>query len=168
MENYHKVKLRFEENGCILLTTFEEFEELREKVLKKSYQFVRVRFIGTCSHESDVVYTNFNIRNAMEQWSNGIQNNIGTTGLTNPLAYQVDLRVNQLDRNGSTVKTYTFKDAYPTEIGTIELDFDQVNAIEMFPITFQYNFWTSDTSTGGGSGFGINTTINTPIGSFPI
>jgi hypothetical protein len=33
MENYHKVKLRFEENGCILLTTFEEFEELREKVL---------------------------------------------------------------------------------------------------------------------------------------
>jgi hypothetical protein len=112
--------------------------------------------------------TNFNIRNAMEQWSNGIQNNIGTTGLTNPLVYQVDLRVNQLDRNGSTVKTYTFKDAYPTEIGTIELDFDQVNAIEMFPITFQYNFWTSDTSTGGGSGFGINTTINTPIGSFPI
>jgi hypothetical protein len=62
MENYNKVKLRLEENGCILLTTFEEFEELREKVLKKSYQFVRVRFIGTCSHESDVVYTNFNIR----------------------------------------------------------------------------------------------------------
>jgi hypothetical protein len=112
--------------------------------------------------------TNFNIRNALEQWSNGIQNLIGTTGLTNPNAYQVDLSVNQLDRNGAVIKSYTFHDAYPTEVGTIELDFDTVNAIETFPLTFQYNYWTSNTSTGANGGFGVNTTINTPIGSFPL
>lgn len=111
--------------------------------------------------------TNFNIRNAMEQWSNGIQNLSATTGLTNPRDYQVDLAVHQLDRNGATVKTYNFIDAYPTEVGTIELDYDTVNAIETFPITFQYNYWTSNTSTGGG-GFGVNATIDTPIGSFPL
>lgn len=111
--------------------------------------------------------TNFNIRNAMEQWSNGIQNLAATTGLTNPRDYQVDLAVHQLDRNGATVKTYNFVDAYPTEVGSIELDYDTVNSIETFPITFQYNYWTSNTSTGGG-GFGVNASIDTPIGSFPL
>jgi len=51
MENYTKVKTRFEEEKCILLTTFEEFEESRKTVIGQSYQYVRVRFIGTCSHE---------------------------------------------------------------------------------------------------------------------
>jgi hypothetical protein len=62
MENYQKVHARFEEEGCTLLTSFEELEELRKTVLHHSYQFVRVRFIGTCTHESNVVYTNFNLR----------------------------------------------------------------------------------------------------------
>ena len=34
--------------------------------------------------------TTFNIRNAMEKWSNGVQNNAATTGITNPLRYQAD------------------------------------------------------------------------------
>jgi len=62
MENYEKVKLCFDENNCTLLTSFEEFEELRKTVLKQSYQFVRVKFIASCSHESNVVFTNFNLR----------------------------------------------------------------------------------------------------------
>ena len=62
MENYQKVKARFDENDCTLLTSFEEFEELRKTVLKQSYQFVRVKFTAACSHESSVVYTNFNLR----------------------------------------------------------------------------------------------------------
>jgi hypothetical protein len=62
MDNYNKVKLCFSENNCTLITIFEEFEELRKAVLKQSYHFVRVRFIGICSHESSVVFTNFNLR----------------------------------------------------------------------------------------------------------
>ena len=108
----------------------------------------------------------FGIRNAMEQWSNGIQNLSSTNGLTNPRDYQVDLAVNQLDRNGAVVKTYKFIDAFPIEIGAIALDYDQANTVETFDVTFQYNYWTSDTAESGG--FGVSTTINTPIGSFPI
>lgn len=110
--------------------------------------------------------TDFGIRNAMEQWSNGVQNLSATTGRTNPRDYQVDLLVHQLDRNGATVKTYKFIDAYPTEVSAIALDFDTANAIETFDITFTYNYWTSNTSTGGG--FGVNVSIDTPIGSFPL
>jgi len=112
--------------------------------------------------------TNFNIRNALEQWSNGIQNNGSTNGITNPANYQVDLAVHQLDRNGATVKTYKFVDAFPSEIGDIQLGYDQGNAIETFNVTFQYNYWTSNTSTEAGSGFSLSGTINTPVGSFPI
>lgn len=110
--------------------------------------------------------TDFAIRNALEQWSNGIQNLQATTGRVNPLDYQVDLMVHQLDRNGAAVKTYRFIDAYPTEIGAIALDYDQANAIETFDVTFTYNYWTSNTATGGG--FGVNVAVDTPIGSFPI
>lgn len=110
--------------------------------------------------------TSFSIRNAMEQWSNGVQNLDATTGRTNPRDYQVDLLVHQLDRNGATVKTYKFVDAYPTEVGAIALDFDTANAIETFDTTFVYNYWTSNTATGGG--FGVNASIDTPIGSFPL
>lgn len=110
--------------------------------------------------------TDFGIRNAMEQWSNGVQNLTTTSGRTNPRDYQVDLLVHQLDRNGATVKTYKFVDAYPTEIGAIALDFDSVNTIETFDVTFTYNYWTSNTATSGG--FGVNASIDTPIGSFPI
>ena len=112
--------------------------------------------------------TNFNIRNALEQWSNGIQNNAATTGITNPQNYQVDLAVHQLDRNGATVKTYKFVDAFPTEVGDIQLGYDQGNAIETFSVTFLYNYWSSNTSTEGGSGFGLSGTVNTPVGSFPL
>jgi hypothetical protein len=110
--------------------------------------------------------TNFSIRNAMEQWSNGVQNLAASTGRTNPRDYQVDLLVHQLDRNGATVKTYKFVDAYPTEISAIALDFDTANTIETFDVTFTYNYWTSNTATGGG--VGVNVSIDTPIGSFPL
>jgi hypothetical protein len=110
--------------------------------------------------------TSFTIRNAMEQWSNGIQNLSSTNGRTNPRDYQVDLQVHQLDRNGAIVKTYKFVDAYPIEIGAIALDFDQANTIETFDVTFQYNYWSSNTAESGG--FGVNVSVDTPIGSFPL
>jgi len=111
--------------------------------------------------------TTFAIRNALERWSDGIMNNAQTNGRTNPRDYQVDLLVHQLDRNGATVKTYKFVDAYPTEIGPIAVDYDTNNAIEIFDVTFTYNYWTSDTTTGA-SAFGINTSVSTPVGTFPL
>lgn len=63
MDNYIKVKNYVESKQCILLTSFEEFEEIRKMVCKNYYQYVRIRFIGICSHESSAVYTNFYKRN---------------------------------------------------------------------------------------------------------
>lgn len=110
--------------------------------------------------------TSFNIRNAMEQWAHGIQSLNTTEGRVNPRDYQVDLQVEQLDRNGATIKQYKFIDAWPINIGPIALDYDTVNQIETFEVTFQYNYWTSNTATNGG--FGVNVSVDTPIGTFPV
>jgi hypothetical protein len=59
MENYNKVKEFCEENGCKLLTMFEEFEEKRLNVTNKYYQYVRIDFVGVCGHNSSAVVTNF-------------------------------------------------------------------------------------------------------------
>lgn len=110
--------------------------------------------------------TTFGIRNALEQWQSGIQNYNSTDGRTNPSDYQVDLNVHQLDRNGAIIKTYTFVDAFPTVISAIGLDYEQQNAIEQFDVEFQYNYFTSN--TGAASGFGVNVSVDTPVGSFPL
>jgi hypothetical protein len=110
--------------------------------------------------------TTFGIRNALEQWQSGVQNYNATTGRTNPRDYQVDLNVHQLDRNGATIKSYKFVDAYPTSISAVGLDFESQNAIEMFDVEFTYNFFTSN--TGAAADFGVNVSIDTPIGTFPI
>jgi hypothetical protein len=111
--------------------------------------------------------TTFAVRNALERWSDGIMNHTATNGRTNPGDYQVDLLVTQLDRNGAAIKSYTFRDAYPTVISPIQLDYETNNVIEMFDVEWTYNYWTSNT-TGAGSGFGVNVAVDTPIGTFPL
>jgi hypothetical protein len=80
--------------------------------------------------------------------------------------YSELLAVHQLDRNGATIKTYKFIDAFPTAISAIGLDYEQQNAIEQFDVEFTYNFFTSN--TGAAAGFGVNVSVDTPIGSFPL
>jgi hypothetical protein len=75
MEQYTKVKACFDENECKLITTFEEFEELRKGVCKQYYQYVRVRFTGSCSHESSVVFTNFYLRKTGKKCKDCVKKN---------------------------------------------------------------------------------------------
>ena len=109
--------------------------------------------------------TTFNIRNALEQWQNGIQQYQSTEGRVNPRDYQIDMNVQQLDRNGAIIKTYKFVDAFPTLIGAIGLDFEQQNQIEQFDVEFQYNYFTSASAEGN---LNVNISVDTPIGSFPL
>ena len=67
--------------------------------------------------------TNFKLRNAFERWQNGINNMTDNEGLSNPVDYQVDAFVDQLDRNGNTLKSYTLRGAFPTEVAAIDLNF---------------------------------------------
>ena len=91
--------------------------------------------------------TNFKLRNAFERWMNGINNMTDNEGLTNPADYQVDAFVDQLDRNGATIKSYTLRGAFPNTIAPIELTYDEQSAIEEFAVTFSYQYFESNTTT---------------------
>jgi hypothetical protein len=91
--------------------------------------------------------TDFAVRDAMERWMNGINGHSANTGLTNPIDYQADLIVEQLDRDGSILKRYDFRGAFPTTCGPIELSYDTVGEVEVFDVTFTYQYWESNTTS---------------------
>ena len=82
--------------------------------------------------------TDFMIRNAMERWSNGINDFANNTGLTNPADFQTDLQVEQLDRDDTILKTYLLRNCFPTNIAEITLDMSSNDAIETFAVTWKY------------------------------
>jgi len=82
--------------------------------------------------------TDFMIRNAMERWSNGINDFADNTGVVAPADYQSDLTVDQLDRDDTVLKTYIFRSAWPTTVGPVELSSATADAIETFDVTWRY------------------------------
>lgn len=91
--------------------------------------------------------TNFSVRNAMERWMNGINSHSANVGFTNPTTYQADLRVDQLDKDGSEIKTYLFRGCFPTNVAAIDVSYDTVDAIEEFTVEFQVQYWESNTTS---------------------
>ncbi len=90
--------------------------------------------------------TDFAIRDSIERWMNGINAHSANTGLTTPIAYEADLKVDQLDRNGDVLKTYTFRGAYPQDLSEIALSYADNDNIERFTCTWAYQYFESNTT----------------------
>ena len=99
----------------------------------------------------------FNIRDAMEQWSNLINDLQFDVGDINPADYQTKAEVFQLSRQSQgsggqsagkggeiiqTLRTYNFEGIYPNAVSSIPLDYGATDQIEEFQVTFNYLFWT--------------------------
>ena len=95
--------------------------------------------------------TDFAIRSAFERWSNTINRLSDNTGLTNPADYQSDAYVYQLDRDGSTLRSYRFYDTFPTQVGPIELSYD-AQGIQEFTVELQVQYWEAIKGTGPNAG----------------
>ena len=91
--------------------------------------------------------TDFSIRNSFERWMNGINSHSANTGLAAPIAYEADLFVDQLDRNGESIKRYNFRGSFPTDLSAIDLSYATTDEIERFQVTFAYQYFESDTTT---------------------
>lgn len=96
----------------------------------------------TCINDTD-----FGLRDAFERWSNGINNHEANQGILDPAQYMQTARVHQLDKTDNIVKSYSFKNLWPKEVGEIELGWDQNDQVEEFITTFRYSHWTSNTTT---------------------
>lgn len=92
---------------------------------------------------------NFKLRNAFETWMNAIVNHADIGGVSQNLnQYCADLTVTQFDRDESIKKIYSFKDAWPSEVSTIDLSYATGEEIERFTVTWTYQYWTSNTTDG--------------------
>ena len=99
--------------------------------------------------------TSFNVRDAMEQWSNSINDLQFDGGITSPAGYQTDAFVTQLGRindnsgklssgtdNMQQIRQYKFFGIYPSVVSSIPLDYGATDSIEEFQVTFNYIYWT--------------------------
>jgi hypothetical protein len=90
------------------------------------------------------------IRNAIEQWMNGMEDLAAKFGRIQPSEYQRDLDIYQLDRNGNITKAYKLVNAFPMDVSPVGLSFDANDQISTFSVTFQYqHFETSNNPLSG-------------------
>ena len=92
---------------------------------------------------------NFDLRNAMEEWTDLIASLERNMGATDPEAYMVNAKVYQLGRGStansksnsgtanSVLKEYEFFNIFPTSVAAIDLSYDSTDTIEEFTVDFQ-------------------------------
>jgi hypothetical protein len=99
----------------------------------------------------------FFLRNAFEEWSNRINAMIDNTmdasvsSLTDLSSYKQDLVVKQYQKTGpgnsnGVVRAYKLVGAYPSVVGEIRLDWEDTNRIELFDVTWEYDYWVPTTA----------------------
>lgn len=91
--------------------------------------------------------TSFSHRNAFERWSNAILSHRGNIQASPSYRdFVTNISVVQLDRADTIIKTFTLRNAWPTNITQIDLGYDQNDTIETYTVTFAYTDWDSPNS----------------------
>lgn len=97
----------------------------------------------------------FAIRNAIEQWNhsmNSPQGNLVTTGGSAPSLYKANAQVTQFAKTGEILRVYEFVGLWPTNVDTIDLNWD-ADGVQEFTCTWAYDYWrVSGGSTGNAGG----------------
>ena len=87
--------------------------------------------------------TDFDIRDAVESWMNGMNELRFNTGAANVSEYTADLTISQLGRDGAVLKQYILRNCMPTVMSPIELSMETASAIEEFTVTWRYTHFQS-------------------------
>lgn len=97
----------------------------------------------------------FVVREELEKWSNQInrfQANVRGYGNANPQMYKADATVTQYGKAGNALRIYKFIGLWPSEIATIELDWNTTDTIETYSVTWQYDYWEISGGITGNAG----------------
>lgn len=84
-------------------------------------------------------------RDAFEVWSdlaNGHVSNVAIPGWGNPTKYMATAEVHLIDREGNTIRTYTLEGTFPTNIGEIQLAWDNNNQVSTMNVTMAVQYWS--------------------------
>ena len=100
----------------------------------------------------------FLIRNAMEQWMASINAHEGNTtqlGSASASEYKNQAQITQYSKTGAPLRTYNFNGLFPTSVSAITMDWNTVDAIESFEVTFQYDWWNVSGGVTGDGGTNV-------------
>jgi hypothetical protein len=92
----------------------------------------------------------FLIRNGLEEWSNrinGLESNLRTIRNLKSTA-----EIIQYAKTGEILRTYKFNGLWPAEIAPIEMNWDAVDQIQEYGVTFQYDSWEVSGGLTGNAG----------------
>lgn len=84
---------------------------------------------------------NYNSRQFFEYWSDGIRNWEQTDGTIEHSKYYGSIIVRPMTRNDEILRSYKLIDAYPGDVGPVQLDYEANNQVSRFDVTFYYNYW---------------------------
>lgn len=117
---------------------------------------------------------NLSLRSAFEFWSAQFNSHVGNVSAgpdITTVALMPTWQVTQLTRTGDPLRTYSFIGCFPSEIGAIELSYENNDQIAEFPVTLNYSWWVAAPggdalSTGGEPGLLQNPSSFTLGGGF--
>lgn len=114
------------------------------------YMGREVKFAG------DKTYDDWNItvmldtdlvgRHIFETWHDqimGFDSNVSTPNFVNPSNYMASGTVTLLNRDGSTLETYTIEAIFPVSVGEVTLGFDQNDQVAEQNVSFAINGWSN-------------------------
>ena len=116
-------------------------------VIEVPYKGRRIKLPGdrtfaewTATFVADQAHT---LRAGFEAWMSGIAGNDFGSNAFRTLSgdYKTSVVVDHLKDDGSVVKSYTLREAFPTDVSQIDLSYDSTDAIEEFTVTFQYSYF---------------------------
>lgn len=96
----------------------------------------------TCINDEDFI-----VRNGMEAWMNAINTHDSNLRAL-PQDYKSNAVITQYSKDGDAIRSYVFEGMYPTTVDQIEMDWGTVDTVEEFGVTFQYDFWRVEGTTG--------------------
>ena len=106
----------------------------------------------------------FKLRSFFEKWANEINTHeANTSPLFTPSqsdGYMADLEIEQLEKDGSetgsTLRKYTLRYCFPTNVSPIDLAYDSNDQIEEFTVEWQYSYFQAEAgSRSGVSGMNV-------------
>ena len=95
---------------------------------------------------------NMRLRGAFEHWSARFNSHVGNVGVNEFMGLMPTWSVTQLYRNGEAIRTYNFVGCFPSEVGAIDLSFENNDQVAEFPVTLNYSYWEAATGAAVPSG----------------
>ncbi len=84
---------------------------------------------------------NMALRAAFEHWSARFNSHTANDTVNNFMTLMPLWSVTQLLRDGNPLRTYSFQGCFPSEVGSIELGYENNDSVAEFPVTLQYSWW---------------------------